>query len=46
VTVVATTGESLIPVTTRYRDPTTGRATVTFSPTASVTRCVVRVATS
>jgi hypothetical protein len=45
VTVVATVGYSIIPVTQRYRDPATGRATVTFSPTATVTACVVRTAT-
>jgi len=44
VSVPATTGETLIPLTSRYRDPTTGRCTITFSPTSSVTRCVVRVA--
>jgi hypothetical protein len=44
VTVVATTGYSIIPITSRYRDPTTGRATVTFSPTATVTSCVIKTA--
>jgi hypothetical protein len=46
VTVVATTGYSIIPITSRYRDPTTGRATITFSPTATVTACVIRTATT
>jgi len=46
VTVVATTGYSVIPVTQRYRDPATGLATVTYSPTATVTACVVKTATS
>jgi hypothetical protein len=41
--VTVATGETLIPLTSRYRDPTTGRCTIGFSPTTSVTRCVVRV---
>jgi hypothetical protein len=45
VAVPATTGETIIPLGTRYRDSTTGRATIAFSATTSVTRCVVRVAT-
>jgi hypothetical protein len=44
--VTVATGETIIPLTSRYRDPTTGRATITFTPTTSVTRCVVRVSTS
>jgi hypothetical protein len=43
VSVPATVGYTAIKVTSRYRDPTTGRATVTFSPTATVTACVVRI---
>ena len=46
VSVPATVGYTIIPVTSTYRDPTTGRATVTFSVQATVTACVVRVATS
>lgn len=45
VTTVAT-GDTMIPITSRYRDPTTGRATITFSPTTAVTRCVLRVPVS
>lgn len=41
--VTVATGETIIPLTSRYRDPTTGRCTIGFSPTTSVTRCVVRV---
>lgn len=46
VSVVATTGLEIIPVTSRYRDSATGRATIQYSVTASVTACVVRAATS
>lgn len=46
VTVVATVGYTIIPITSTYRDPATGLATVTFSPTATVTACVIRTATS
>lgn len=37
------TGDTMIPISSRYRDPATGLATINFSPTTSVTRCVVRV---
>jgi hypothetical protein len=37
------TGDTMIKLTNRYRDPATGRCTIQFSPTTSVTRCVVRV---
>ena len=46
VTVTATVGYWIIPVLSTYRDPATGLATVTFSPTATVTACVIRTATS
>ncbi|MCP3820065.1 hypothetical protein NLX86_18790 [Streptomyces sp. A3M-1-3] len=46
VTVVATTGLSLIPVTDRYRNPSTGRCSITYSAVTGVTVCVVRTATS
>jgi len=44
VSVPATTGYTIIPVTSSYRDPTTGRATITYSVTATVTSCVVKTA--
>jgi hypothetical protein len=40
--VTVATGETIIPLTSRYRDPTTGRCTIGFSPTTSVTRAVIR----
>lgn len=43
VVVAATTGFELIPVTSRYRDPVTGRASITYSAVTGVTVCVVRV---
>lgn len=42
-TVAATTGESCIPVPDLYRNPTTGRAAITYSLATSVFVCVVRV---
>ena len=45
-TVAATTGEHCIPVTDLYRNPTTGRASITYSAATNVTVCVVRVPTS
>ncbi len=44
ITVVASVGYSIIPVTQTYRDPATGRATIQYSPTASVTACIVKTA--
>jgi hypothetical protein len=46
VSVAATTGQSLIPVTQRYRNPSTGRAAITYSGVTSLTVCVVKTATS
>ena len=43
VTVAATTGQSFIPLTARYRDSSTGLATITYSATTSVTVGVFRV---
>lgn len=43
---VAAGGTSLIPVTDRYKDPTTGRAAITYDAVTSVTVAVIRVATS
>lgn len=42
-TVAATSGEHCIPVSDLYRDPATGRASVSYSATTNVTVCVVRV---
>jgi hypothetical protein len=41
VTTVAT-GETKIPVTARYRNPSTGRASITYSSVTGVTVCVTR----
>jgi hypothetical protein len=41
VTTVAT-GETKIPVTSRYRNPTTGRCSITYSAVTAVTVCVTR----
>lgn len=43
VSVAATTGQSFIPLTSRYRDPSTGLATITYSATTSVTVGAFRV---
>jgi hypothetical protein len=43
VSVPATVGYTIIPITSRYRDPTTGRATINYSVTATVTACVIQV---
>ena len=43
VSVAATTGQSFIPLTSRYRDPTTGVASITYSAVTSVTVGVFRV---
>jgi hypothetical protein len=45
VSVAATTGQSFIALTNRYRDPTTGRATITYSGVTSLTVGVFRVST-
>lgn len=42
-TVAATTGEHCIPVPDLYRNPSTGRAAITYSAATDVTVCVVRV---
>ena len=42
VSVAATTGQSFIPLGSRYRDPTTGRATITYSAVTTVTVGVFR----
>jgi len=44
VSVPATVGLTIIPVTSTYRDPATGRATIQHSVTATVTACVVKTA--
>jgi hypothetical protein len=46
VSVAATTGQSFIPLTARYRDPATGVAAITYSAVTTVTVGVFRVATS
>jgi hypothetical protein len=46
VVVPLTTGMTLIPVTQRYRNPTTGRAAITYSGVTSLTVCVIRTAVS
>lgn len=40
------TGESKIPLTSRYRNPSTGRASITYSAVTAVTVCVTRTLTS
>jgi hypothetical protein len=42
VSVPATTGLAIIPVTDRYRDPSTGLATINFSATTNVKAICVR----
>jgi hypothetical protein len=39
------TGDSRIPLTSRYRDPTTGLASITYSTVTGVTVCVTRTIT-
>jgi hypothetical protein len=39
------TGEHKIPLTSRYRDPTTGLASITYSAVTGVTVCVTRTIT-
>jgi hypothetical protein len=43
---VAAGAEAAIPVTDRYRNPSTGRCAVTYSDVTTVTVGVIRVATS
>lgn len=43
---VAASATTLIPLTNLYRDPTTGKATVTCSSTSSVKVAVIKVPTS
>ena len=45
-TIAATTGESVIPVSDLYRNPSTGRASITYSAVTGLTVAVVRVPTS
>lgn len=45
VSVPATTGLAVIPLTDRYRDPSTGLATINYSATTSVKAIVVRTIT-
>lgn len=45
VSVPATTGLAVIPMTDRYRDPTTGLATVNYSSTTGVKTICVRTVT-
>src|SRR5215217_8154114 len=40
------TGEQRIPLTGRYRDPTTGVAAITYSAVTGVTVCVTRTITT
>ncbi|MEU1596205.1 hypothetical protein ABZ468_25935 [Streptomyces sp. NPDC005708] len=44
--VVPNAAETAIPITERYRNPSTGRCAITYSAVTSVSVCVVRVATS
>jgi hypothetical protein len=46
VVTVAAAKTELIPVTDRYRNPSTGRATITYDAVTSVTVAVVRVSAS
>ena len=41
----AATGEHKIPLTSRYRDPATGVAAITYSAVTAVTVCVTRTIT-
>lgn len=43
---VAAGAQALIPVTDRYRNPSTGRCAITYDGVTSVTVAVIRVATS
>lgn len=45
-TVPATTGLFVIPVPDLYRDPATGRASISYDDVTSLSVCVVRVPTS
>jgi hypothetical protein len=45
VTTVAT-GEYKIPITSRYRNPSTGRCAITYSTVTGVTVCVTRTVTT
>lgn len=45
-TVAATTGLSVIPVPDLYRDPATGRASISYDNATGLTVCVVRVPSS
>lgn len=44
--VVAAGQDAVIPVTDRYRDPSTGRASITYDGVTSVTVAVIRTAAS
>jgi hypothetical protein len=41
----AATAETVIPVTSRYRSPSTGRCAITYSSVTGVTVCVTRTVT-
>lgn len=41
-TIAATTGHSVIPVRDIYRDPTTGRASISYSSATNLTVAVIR----
>ncbi|MGW6295169.1 hypothetical protein [Streptomyces sp. NPDC055058] len=43
---VAAAAWAVIPVTSRYRNPSTGRADISYSPATDVDVAVIRVATS
>jgi hypothetical protein len=42
-TIAATTGQHVIPVPDLYRDPSTGRAAITYDDATGLEVCVVRV---
>ena len=42
-TIPATSGQSLIPVPDLYRNPSTGRAAITYADATGLTLCAVRV---
>ncbi len=46
ISVPATSGETVIPMPDLYRDPSTGRASLTYSGVTALTVCVCRVAAS
>ena len=44
ISVAATTGFSIIPITQRYRNPTTGRCSITYSGVTTFTVAVIKTA--